>query len=687
LQESPQFLEYATKFAKNMGKVKGFWRWVYLCVTGIATGLVAVSIQYLLHHAFDLQYQLQNTLAESGQSLWVRYAAWTGIKVCLAGIAGILVCYVQPLAAGSGIPEIKCYLNGVDVPGVLQFRTLVAKAVGIVFSVASGLPCGKEGPMIHSGAVIGSLMSGLRAGPLPGPFAQNPEARDMTAAGAAAGVAAAFGAPIGGVLFAVEEGASHMNPRILVRTFVCASLATLTVRVFLGRMEGLPWGALGTDVPVEFERFHHARSYLIWELPIFALIGIAGGLFGAAFNQLNVYLSLWRKRHVGPRGHKRFFEVLFVSAVIASVSFWVPLIAGDATEREHFSSGQLLFAESGNISIKHLLHRGHPFDPKVLVLFFFTHFCLACWTYGLGVPSGLFVPSLLAGAALGRLTGQLLEGHVQGEPGVYALIGATSFLSGMARITISLAVILMETTGEAEWCLPVFVAVMAAKWTGDKFNKGLYDIHIGLKSVPLLEHFPEKEMLEVKARDVMSHELCVLESKMEVRKLLDVLKSCDHHGFPVLRCSSSEFVGLVERSTLHHLLAHGKEHGVLHDTVCDQDAAGHHVMPLEAMARHGYPSFPSYTTVESALEDEDMGKVIDLLPYTNPGCYTVTEDTVMARCFMLFRTMGLRHLPVLSEDRSRLQGILTRKDLIFNEGAEDRATARKPTSISSWILW
>jgi len=476
-----------------------------------------------------------------------------------------------------------------------------------------------------------------------------------------------------------------MNPRILVRTFVCASLATLTVRFFLGPMEGLPWGALGTEVPVEFGRFHDGRSYLLWELPIFALIGIAGGLFGAAFNQLNVHLSLWRKRHIGPRGHKRFLEVLFVTAIIASVSFWVPLIAGDATEREHFSSGQLLFAESGNISIKHLFHRIDPFDPKVLILFFFTHLFLACWTYGLGVPSGLFVPSLLAGAALGRLTGQLLEGHVKASPGVYALIGATGFLSGMARITISLAVILMETTGEAEWSLPIFVTVMAAKWTGDKFNKGLYDIHIGLKKVPLLENFPEKEMLEVKARDIMSDELCVLESKMEVRKLLDVLKNCDHHGFPVLR--SSEFLGLVERSTLHHLLAHGKEYGVLHDTLCDQDAAGHHVMPLEEMARCGYPSFPSYATVQSALEDEDMRKLIDLLPYTNPGCYTVSEDTIMARCFMLFRTMGLRHLPVLSEDRSRLRGIITRKDLIFDEGAKERVTVRKESSKTSWSLW
>merc|ERR1711972_823769 len=106
--------------------------------------------------------------------------------------------------------------------------------------------------MIHSGAIVAAQTAGLNAGPLVTPFRLTAEARDFVAAGAAAGVAAAFGAPIGGVLFAVEEGASHMNPIILVRTFVCASFATLTVRFFTGPLEHeMAWGTLGTEVPVE----------------------------------------------------------------------------------------------------------------------------------------------------------------------------------------------------------------------------------------------------------------------------------------------------------------------------------------------------------------------------------------------------------------------------------------------------
>merc|ERR1719271_383230 len=107
-------------------------------------------------------------------------------------IAAGLVCFVEPLAAGSGIPEIKCFLNGVNLPNVVHFKTLIAKATGVMLSVSAGLPCGKEGPMIHSGAVVGGLLCALPTGPLLSPCIEA-ETRDFVAAGACAGVAAAFG--------------------------------------------------------------------------------------------------------------------------------------------------------------------------------------------------------------------------------------------------------------------------------------------------------------------------------------------------------------------------------------------------------------------------------------------------------------------------------------------------------------
>ena len=107
---------------------------------------------------------------------------------------------------------------------------------------------------------------------------------------------------------------------------------------------------------------------------------------------------------------------------------------------------------------------------------------MACLNYGVAVPSGLFVPSLLAGASFGRLFGHLLhkldgDSGTFADSGTYALVGAASVLGGMARMTISLTVILLEATGDMQYLLPLMLSLLTARWTGNCFNMGLYDIH------------------------------------------------------------------------------------------------------------------------------------------------------------------------------------------------------------------
>lgn len=70
-----------------------------------------------------------------------------------------LFVYIEPVSGGSGIPEVKCFLNGIDIPRIVRFKTLVCKVVGVTFSVAAGLPVGKEGPMVHSGSVVAAGIS------------------------------------------------------------------------------------------------------------------------------------------------------------------------------------------------------------------------------------------------------------------------------------------------------------------------------------------------------------------------------------------------------------------------------------------------------------------------------------------------------------------------------------------------
>jgi H+/Cl- antiporter ClcA len=239
-------------------------QWVLTFLIGVAQALVAAACNFLAktlsRHKFDKVYALLHaaydshglsneitddlfqadetgasnqgsTVGASSSFGGSAFLAFVFYQVLYAAIASLFVWW-EPASGGSGIPEIKCFLNGIDLPGVVTVKTLFAKVVGVSFSVAAGLPLGKEGPMVHSGGVVGAVISqvpGSLCGVDTSDFRNDKEKRDFTACGAAAGIASAFGSPIGGVLFSLEEGSSYWSTQLTWRAFFCAmiSLGTL----------------------------------------------------------------------------------------------------------------------------------------------------------------------------------------------------------------------------------------------------------------------------------------------------------------------------------------------------------------------------------------------------------------------------------------------------------------------------
>lgn len=376
-------------------------------------------------------------------------------------------------------------------------------------------------------------------------------------------------------------------------------------------------------------------------------------------------------RRVPPRGGRRFVEVLVVSAVVAAAFFTFPLLVGacfvpsvDSSRRGAYwitcdpagADARLaatagLYIAPGEDSIKVLMHDGADFDPGLLATFAALYFVLACLTYGLGVPSGLFVPALLCGAALGRLFGQALRAGLDIatiNPGTYALIGASALLAGAARITISLAVILVEATGNTQWTLPVLFTVMLARTIGNLFNEGIYDVHIGLKSIPLLkEEAPEHQLQHMRVSDVMAREPMFLEQPSTVENLAGALWRHRHGAFPVLSPDTRRLEGMLPRAGVLRALAGT---GVLDMKMVDHDA-----LTLQARTH--------LREIVGALSTEDAAQAVDLEPHMDTGAITIQERASLRRAYNLFRSLGLRHLPVIGSDQ-RLSGIVTRKDLV-----------------------
>ena len=509
-------------------KITTVWKWALVIVTGLfialTGGLVTVFTEALTEWKLETCYKLMEADDHGGA-----FFAYQFITLFLVLCAGAL-CWKEPAAAGSGIPEIKAYLNGVNLNSVVRIPVLVAKVFGMCFSCASGLPLGKEGPMIHAGSIIGAAVSqgntisiGFNTSWSVFQDLRNDHIkRDFVTFGAAAGVAAAFRAPIGGILFTLEEGASFWSTETTFRAFICAVVTQLTIGLLFPEQatSATHMFAFG-----QFDNLFDGRSnYRVYELPLFILMGIVGGGLGALFNDVNERVSLYRKKNFAGEANKwkRMVELVSIALFMSFISFVLPACWQVCTpmpeidpstslqeimlinklvhfqcDEEHYNQLATLYFNSGDGAMRQLFHFREvggmgleTFESGPLILFFLPYFFMAAITSGVLCPAGLFVPTLLAGAAFGRLIGHWMNfffpDHVA-DAGTYALIGAAAVLGGMARMTIAGTVIVLEACGNITYLLPLMVTFAASRYAGNAINESMYDMQIHLKEMPFLE--------------------------------------------------------------------------------------------------------------------------------------------------------------------------------------------------------
>ncbi|KAF7265234.1 chloride channel protein 7 isoform X1 [Rhynchophorus ferrugineus] len=664
---------------------KNLARWFVFLFIGAATGLLACIIDISIEEISEIKYAKLSKYVDfyvTKGKLFIPYFLWALSNLIPVLIGSILVAYVEPIAAGSGIPQVKCYLNGVKIPRVVRIKTLLVKSIGVICSVVGGLAGGKEGPMIHSGAVIAAGLSQGKSTSLKKDFKvfryfrEDHEKRDFVSGGAAAGVAAAFGAPVGGVLFSLEEGTSFWNQSLTWKTFFASVVSTFTLNIVLSAYHGAP-GDLsypGLFTLGQYQSF----SYRLLELPIFIIMGSVGGLLGALWNHINYKITVFRMRYLRARW-LRVIEACLVAIVSATVGFLLMFLINDCkplgqdptkyptqlycVDGEYNVLASIWF-QTPEASVRSLFH-DPPNTHNALSLssFVVVYFFLACWTFGLASSNGLFIPTLLTGAAWGRLVSIGLYNICPDlniiHPGKYALIGAAAQLGGVVRMTISLTVILMECTGNITFILPLIVTLIAAKWTGDFFNEGIYDTLIQLSGAPLLSWEPPPLVSNIYASEVMSHPVVTLKCVENVGHIVELLKLTTYNGFPVVDPPLSDqnenptygkIRGLILRSQLIVIL----DKKLFNETSDNWDTISAEVF------RDQYPRYLHINDI--SISEMEKSFSVDLRPFMNPSPYTVLHSTSLPRMFRLFRGLGLRHLPIIN-DINEVIGMVTRKDL------------------------
>ncbi|KAM3356242.1 chloride channel protein CLC-d isoform X1 [Capsicum galapagoense] len=695
-------------------------KWFLALLIGIGTGLAAVFINLSVENFAGWKFSLTFQIIQ--KSYFAGCLVYILINLVLVLSSVYIITNFAPAASGSGIPEIKGYLNGIDTHGILLLRTLIGKIFGSIGSVGGGLALGKEGPLVHIGACIASLLGQggstkyhLRSRWLQ-VFSSDRDRRDLVTCGCAAGVAAAFRAPVGGVLFALEEVTSWWRSQLMWRVFFTSAIVAVVVRTAMGWCKNGNCGHFGAGGFIIWDISGGQEDYSFAELLPMAVIGVIGGLLGALFNQLTLYVTHWRRNYLHKKGNRvKIIEACVISVITSAISFGLPLFrrctpcpeseANSGIEcpqapgmfgnyvnfycqnKKEYNDLATIFFNTQDDAIRNLFSAktAHEFSAQSLLAFLVMFYSLAVVTFGAAVPAGQFVPGIMIGSTYGRLVGMFVVRFYRKlniEEGTYALLGAASFLGGSMRVTVSLCVIMVEITNNLKLLPLIMLVLLISKAVGDAFNEGLYEEQARLRAIPLLESRPKYQMRYMTAKEACGNQNVVYFPRVvKVADVVSILRSNNHNGFPVVdhsRSGETLVIGLILRS---HLLVLLQSKVDFQHSPLPYDSRGD-LLPI----RHNLNEFVKPVSTKGIslrdihLTPDDVEMYIDLAPFLNPSPYVVPEDMSLTKVYNLFRQLGLRHLLVVPRP-ARVIGMITRKDLILEDNDDQAAVELQSTSV------
>jgi CIC family chloride channel protein len=404
-------------------------------VVGAGTGLMAASFRFLLE------------LVGRGRGELVRWSHGSPVPglllvvaVCAAATAAAawLVHRVEPHAEGSGIPRVEAVVEGRTEPG--RFRILPVKYVGGLLSIGAGLALGREGPSVQMGGnvaiIVGTVLRRNRA-----------DVRILVAAGAAAGLATAFNAPIAGGVFVLEELVKRFDPRTTLATLVASATGFASAQLLLAHT------AAHTATDFHTPAFADPR---LSQAPLVLAVGVLTGLLGVAYNKAVMTSLHWADTSSWPaevRGG-------LIGAAVGALGWFAPNLVGggDNLTQDALAGGGTIVVVAGVFALR---------------------FVLGVASYAATTPGGLFAPMLVLGSHLGLLVGLLgvhLAPQYTPEPAALALIGMASFFTASVQAPVTGLVLATEMTGSTVLLPPMLgacaAALLVAKALG---NEPIYD--------------------------------------------------------------------------------------------------------------------------------------------------------------------------------------------------------------------
>lgn len=398
-------------------------------VVGIITGFLVVLYRYALETAGVILTEVYKTL--SNRPLLI--PVWIGALIIIGYIVGLLVKH-EPLISGSGIPQVEgVLLRKLDMT---WWKVIIGKLVGGVLTIGAGLSMGREGPSVQLGAAVGQGFSKV--------FKRiKIEEKYLITSGASAGLAAAFNAPIAGVMFALEEVHRNFSPLVLLSALSAALSADFVSREFFGLKPVFDFKSL-TTLPLK------DYFYII-------LLGVVLGVLGVAFNKIllktqNLYaMQKWLPKE---------FWIIFPLLISVILGFVLPQVLG-----------------GGNDLIVSLVTGNFPLIILLVLLFIKFLFTMVC--YGSGAPGGIFLPLLAIGALIGNAYGVVLVQFFHFDSiyiSNFIILAMAGYFTAVVRAPITGTILITEMTGSFDHLLSLAVVSIAAYMVADLLgSKPIYE--------------------------------------------------------------------------------------------------------------------------------------------------------------------------------------------------------------------
>ncbi|KAM3364090.1 chloride channel protein CLC-a-like [Capsicum galapagoense] len=667
-----------------------FIKWTLAFLVGLLTGGVATLISLSIENISGYKLRAVVNYIDD-ERYFMGFAFFAGANFLLTLVAAFLTVYFAPTASGPGVSEIKAYLNGVDTPNIFGATTLFVKIIGSIGAVSAGLDLGKEEPLIHIGSCIASLLGqgGSDSYKLSWHWLRyvnnDRDKRDLITYGSSSGVCAAFRAPVAGVLFALEEVATWWRSALIWRTFFSTAVVVVVLRVFMVYCKSGSCGLFGRGGLIMFDVSGVIVRYHAVDIIPVVIIGVIGGLLGSLLNHvLHKVLRLYNL--INAKG--KLYKLLLapsVSLLTSICMYGLPFLAKCKRCDSSLSESCPGTGETGNFkqfncpngyyndlatlilatkedAIRNIfsLNTATEFQVASLLIFFLLYCILGVITFGIAVPSGLFIPIILIGSGYGRLLGIAMRPYTKIDQGLYAVLGAASVMAGSMRMTVTVCIIFLELTNNL-LLLPITMLVLViAKSVADCFNSSIYEIMLELKGLPFLEAYPEPWMRNITVGELadVKPPVVTLQGIEKVRRIVEVLKYTTHNGFPVVDGVIPELHGLILRT---HLLLVLKKKWFLNERRRTEDWEVEEKFTWIDLAER-------WGKIEDIVVTKDeMEMYVDLHPLINTTPHTVVESMSVSKAMVGFRQVGLRHMIIVPKYQAAgvfpVVGILTRQDL------------------------